>query len=171
MSFSLSLFANPWTAARQASLSITNPWSLLKLKAIELVMPSNRFIFCHPLLFLPSIFPRIRVFSNKSVSRIRIIGAMKIKTTMRYHYISNRMDKRNKTNHTKCWWICRTIRILMWTEWGGQDYKQIRGYFWGWWTWSLSWAWWWPHSGIHISKLIKLHVLTMCRLLYINYTQ
>ena len=120
MSFSLSLFANPWTAARQASLSITNPWSLLKLKAIELVMPSNRFIFCHPLLFLPSIFPRIRVFSNKSVSRIRIIGAMKIKTTMRYHYISNRMDKRNKTNHTKCWWICRTVRILMWTEWGGR---------------------------------------------------
>ena len=71
MSLSLSLFANPWTAARQASLSITNPWSLFKLKSIELVMPSNHFILCHPLLLLPSIFPSIRVFSNEPVLRIR----------------------------------------------------------------------------------------------------
>ena len=61
----------PWTEAHQASLSITNSWSLLKLMSIELVMPSNYLIFCSPLLLLPSIFPRIRVFSNESVLLIR----------------------------------------------------------------------------------------------------
>ena len=61
----------PWTAARQASLSITNSQSLLKLMSIELVMPSNHLILCCPLLLLPSIFPSIRVFSNESVLRIR----------------------------------------------------------------------------------------------------
>ena len=65
------LFATPRTAARQASLSITNSWSLLKLMSIELVMPSNYFILCHPLLLPPSIFPSIRVFSNESVLCIR----------------------------------------------------------------------------------------------------
>ena len=58
-------------AARQASLSITNSWSLLKLMPIELVMPSNYLILCHPLLLLPSIFPSIKVFSNELVLRIR----------------------------------------------------------------------------------------------------
>ena len=61
------LFATPWTLARQASLSITNSRSLLKLMSIELVMPSYHLIVCHPLLHLPSIFPSIRVFSNESV--------------------------------------------------------------------------------------------------------
>ena len=61
----------PWTAARQASLSITNSQSLLKLMSIESVMPSNHLILCHPLFFPPSIFPSIRVFSNESVLRIR----------------------------------------------------------------------------------------------------
>ena len=61
----------PWTAARQASLSITNSWSSLKLMAIESVMPSNHLILYHPLLLWPSIFPSIRVFSNKSVFLIR----------------------------------------------------------------------------------------------------
>ena len=65
------LFATSWTAAHQASLSITNSQSLLKLMSIELVMPSNRLILCHPLLLLPSIFPSIRVFPNESVLRIR----------------------------------------------------------------------------------------------------
>ena len=65
------LFATPWITAHQASLSITNSQSLLKLMSIELVMPSNYLIFCHPLLLLPSIFPSIRVFSNESVLRIR----------------------------------------------------------------------------------------------------
>ena len=60
----------PWTAASQASLPITNSWSLLKLISIESVMPSNHLIFCHPLL-LPSIFPSIRGFSNDSALRIR----------------------------------------------------------------------------------------------------
>ena len=63
--------ATPWTAARQASLSITNSQSLLKLMAIESVMPSNHFILCRPLLLPPSIFPNIRVFSNDSVLHIR----------------------------------------------------------------------------------------------------
>ena len=65
------LFATPWTAALQASLSITNSQSLLRLMSIELVMPSNHLILCHPLFLLPSIFPSIRVFSNKSVLCIR----------------------------------------------------------------------------------------------------
>ena len=65
------LFATPWTAACQASLSITNSWSLPKLMSIELVMPPNRLILCHPLLLPPSIFPSIRVFSNESALRIR----------------------------------------------------------------------------------------------------
>ena len=65
------LFATPWTAARQASLSITNSWSLLKLMSIESVMPSHHLILCHPLLLLPSIFPSIKVFSNESALRIR----------------------------------------------------------------------------------------------------
>ena len=64
------IFANPWTAAHQDSLSITNSRSLLKLVSIELVMPSNHLIFCHPLL-LPSIFPSIKVFSNESALCIR----------------------------------------------------------------------------------------------------
>ena len=64
-------FATPWTAAYQASLSITNSRSLLKLMSIELVMPSNHLILCRPLLLLPSIFPSIRVFSNESVLHIR----------------------------------------------------------------------------------------------------
>ena len=65
------LFVTAWTAASQASLSITNSQSLLKLMFIELVMPSNHLILCRPLLLLPAIFPSIRVFSNESVFRIR----------------------------------------------------------------------------------------------------
>ena len=65
------LFATPWTTARQASLSFTISWSLLKLMSIELVKPSNHLIRCRPLLLLPSIFPSIRVFSNETVLHIR----------------------------------------------------------------------------------------------------
>ena len=65
------LFVTPWSAARQASLSITNSRSLPKLMSIESVMPSNHLILCHPFLLLPSIFPSIRVFSNRSVLCIR----------------------------------------------------------------------------------------------------
>ena len=60
------LFVTPWTASHQASLSLTNSWSLLKLISIELAMPSNHLILCHPLLCPPSIFPSIMVFSNES---------------------------------------------------------------------------------------------------------
>ena len=64
-------FPAPWTAACQASLSITNTWSLLKLMSIKLVMPFNHLILCRPLLLLPSIFSKIRVFSSESVLWIR----------------------------------------------------------------------------------------------------
>ena len=65
------LFVTPWTGAHQASLSITNSWSLLKLMSIESMMPSNHLILHCPLLLPPSIFPSIRVFCNKSVLRVR----------------------------------------------------------------------------------------------------
>ena len=69
--FSHSVVSNSWTPVWQASLSFTNSWSLLKLMSIESVMPSNHLILCHPLLFLPSIFLSIRVFSNESALHIR----------------------------------------------------------------------------------------------------
>ena len=65
------LFVTPWTAARQASLSITNSQSMPRLMSIQSVMPSNHLILCGPLLLLPSIFPSIRVFSKESVLHIR----------------------------------------------------------------------------------------------------
>ena len=65
------LFATPWTATCQASLSITNSQSLLKFMSMEFVMPSNHLILCRPLLLLPSIFPSIRVFSNESALHMR----------------------------------------------------------------------------------------------------
>jgi len=65
------LFATPWIAARQASLSITNSWTSPKLMSIESVMPSSHLILCHPLLLLPPIPPSIRVFSNESTLRVR----------------------------------------------------------------------------------------------------
>ena len=64
-------FVTPWTAARQASLSITSSWSLLKLMSVESAMPSNHQILCRPLLLPPSIIPSIRIFSNESVLHIR----------------------------------------------------------------------------------------------------
>ena len=65
------LFATPWIAAHQASLSITNSWSLLKFMSIQSMMPSNHLMLYHPFLLLPSVFPSIRVFSNESVLPIR----------------------------------------------------------------------------------------------------
>ena len=67
----IQLFATPWTAAHQASLSINNSWSLLKLMSIELTMPSNDLLLCCPLLLLRSIFPSIKIFSNEMALRIR----------------------------------------------------------------------------------------------------
>ena len=68
------LFATPWIAARQASMSITNSRSSLRLTSIESVMPSNHLILCRPLLLLPSIFPSIRVFSNESVPKYFVLN-------------------------------------------------------------------------------------------------
>ena len=65
------LFATSWTAAHQASLSITNSWHLFKLMSIKSVMPSNYLVLCPPLILLPSIFPSVRVFSNESAVHIR----------------------------------------------------------------------------------------------------
>ena len=65
------LFVTPWTAARQASLSLTISWSLLEHMSIELVMPSNHLILCCPLLLLPSVFPRFRIFSKELALCIR----------------------------------------------------------------------------------------------------
>ena len=70
-SHSIQLFVTPWTAAYQAFLSITNSQSLFKFMSIKLVTPSNHLSLCHPLLLLPSIFPKFRVFSNESVLHIR----------------------------------------------------------------------------------------------------
>ena len=87
--------ATPWTAAPQASLSITNSWSLLKLMSVESVMPSNQLIFCHPLLLPPSIFPSIRIFSNESVLRIRWLKYWRFSMRPSNEYsglISFRMD-------------------------------------------------------------------------------
>ena len=88
--------ATPWTAAHQASLSITNSRGLLKLMSIELVMPSNHLILCHPLLFLPSIFPSIRVFSNESVLCIRWTFSFSISPSYEYSglisFVIDRLD-------------------------------------------------------------------------------
>ena len=65
------LFVTPWTAAHQTSLSITNSWSLVKFVSIESVMPSNHLILCYPLIFLPSVLPSIKVFSNESILHIK----------------------------------------------------------------------------------------------------
>ena len=86
----------PWTAACQASLSITNSWSLLKLMSIELVMPSNHLILCRTLLLPPSVFPSIRVFSNELVLCIRWPKywsfSFSISCSSEYSVISFRMD-------------------------------------------------------------------------------
>ena len=72
------LFMTPWTAARQASLSIANSWSLLKLMSTKSVMPSNHLVLCHPLLLLPSIFPSIRAFSNESALHLRVAKILQL---------------------------------------------------------------------------------------------
>ena len=82
----------PWTAAHQASLSISNSQSLLKLMYIESVMPSNHLILCRPLLLLPSIFPSIRVFSNESVLRLRSFSLSISPSNEYLGLISLRMD-------------------------------------------------------------------------------
>ena len=82
-----------WTAARQASLSITKSWSLLKLMSIKLVMPSNHLILCRPFLLLPSIFPSIRIFSIESVLHI-------------WWPKNLRFSFRTGSFYTALWWVC-----------------------------------------------------------------
>ena len=92
------LFVTPWTTARKASLSITNSWSLLRLMSIQSVIPSNHLILCRP-LFLPSIFPRIRGFSNESALCIRWpkYWSFSISSSNEYlRLISFSIDKFNK---------------------------------------------------------------------------
>ena len=99
MSCSVNVFATPWTAARQASLFITNSRSLFKLMSIELVMPSNHLIFCHPLLLLPSIFPSIRVFfqwisSLHQVAKVLEFFSFSISPFYEYSWLTSlRIDK------------------------------------------------------------------------------
>ena len=78
------LFVTPWTAAHQASLSITNSQSMLKLMSIELVMPSSRLMLCHPLLLLPSIFPSITVFSKWVSSLHQVARSISISPSSEY---------------------------------------------------------------------------------------
>ena len=112
------LFMTPWTAACQASLSVTNSRSLLKLMSIELVIPSNHLILCHPLLLLPSIFPSITVFSNESFLHIRWPKywnfSFGISPSNEYSGLIS-FDCTNKTfdcvDHNKLWKILQDIGI------------------------------------------------------------
>ena len=108
------LSVTPWTAARQASLSITNSQSPHKPISIESVMPSNHLILCHPLLLLPSIFPSIRVFSNESALCIR---EMQNKTTTIYHLLPVRMAAIKKSTNNKCWRGCGKKGTLLHYWW------------------------------------------------------
>ena len=81
------LFAPPWTAAHQASLSITNSWSLLTFMSIELVMLSNDLMLCHPLILLPSMFSSIRVFSSESALQIRRPKYWSFSISRSYEYL------------------------------------------------------------------------------------
>ena len=102
------LFVTPWTAARQASRSITNSQSLLKFMSIESVMPSNPLILCRPLLLLPSIFPSIRIFSNESTLHSRWPRywsfSFSISPSNKYSgLISFRIDYLRVSSHTTVW--------------------------------------------------------------------
>ena len=96
------LFANPWTAACQASLSITISWSLLKLISLESVRPSNHLILCGPLLILPTIFPSLRVFSTESALCIRWPKYWSF-SFMSYVYQDNFSCVRFTDNHSDHW--------------------------------------------------------------------
>ena len=105
------LFANPWMAAYQASLSITNSWSLPKLMSIKSVMPSNHLILCHPLLLLPSIFPSIRAFQ---MSPLLALGGQSIGVS-----VSASVNPMN----TQDW------SLLGWTGWISLQFKGLSRVF------------------------------------------
>ena len=119
---SVRFFATPWTAAHQASLSITNSWSLLKFMSIKLVMPSNHLILCHLLLLLPSVFPSIKVFSNESVLCIRWPKcwsfSFSISPSNEYSgLISFRIDWLDLLAvDTPCSWYCHHVPLIWWIQ-------------------------------------------------------
>ena len=114
------LFAAPWTAARQTSLSITNSQSLLKLMSTESVMPSNHLILWHPLLLLPSIFPSIRIFSYESALRIR---------WPKYGSFSFSISPSNE--HSGLWLVSASASVhpLGWTGWISLQFKGLSRVF------------------------------------------
>ena len=97
-------------AARQASLSIMSFWSPPKPMSIELVMPSNHLILCHPLLLLPSIFPSIRVFSNESALHIRfwVLGSMNYRSTANFSPVEDLLERFWAIIWTVKWWTAKT---------------------------------------------------------------
>ena len=149
------LFVTPRTAARQASLSITNSWSLLKLMSIESVMPSNHLIFCGPLLLPPSIFPSNRVFSSGLALLVNSRNWLEKKTSQFYKSVLN--------IHWKDWcWSWNSNTLVTWSEklthwerpwcWerskaGEEDNRGWDGWMasptrWTW-VWASSRGWWW----------------------------
>ena len=116
----------PWTTARQASLSITNSRSLLKLMPIESVMPSNHLILCRPLLLPPSIFPSIRVFSNESVLCIRWPKYSSFNCSISP---SNEYSGLMKTSfrHAQEWNLCRPLASITWLS--VVQWVTIQGFF------------------------------------------
>ena len=107
------LFVTLWTAACQASLSITNCWSLPKSMFIELVMPFNLLILCHPLLLLPSIFPRIRVFSNESALCIRWPTCWSFSFNISPSNGTPRTDQSRPYFHTSCVLLGRDRQVTV----------------------------------------------------------
>ena len=147
------LFATPWTEARQASLSITNSQSLLKLTSITSVMPSNHLILCHPLFLLPSIFPSIRVFSNESVFHIRwpkywsfmAYGASKYSSI--FILMQKMFSQRSQNSNTLA---TRCKELTHWKRpWCWERLKAGEGDNRGWDGWMASlikWKWPWANS-------------------------
>ena len=142
------LFETPWTAAHQASLSITNSRSLLKLMSIESVMPSSHFILCRPLLLLPPIPPSIRVFSNESTLRMR---------WPKYWSFSSNISPSNEhpewcwswnSNTLATWWeeLTHWKRPWCWEGLGAGEEGDDRGWN-GWMASPIRWTWVWVNSG------------------------
>ena len=125
------LFGTPWTAAHQASLSITNSQSLLKLISIESVMPSNHLILCCPLLLLPSIFPTIRVFSNESVLRIwwpkYWSFSFSILSTDKKNWKKEVFSpySTSRSSEINCGWVvCLSLIVSLWSKECGDENHQ-----------------------------------------------
>ena len=119
------LFATPWTAAHQASLSIANSWPLLRLKSVELVMPSSHLIFCCPLLHPPSVFPSIRVISHESRGYIKgsILSACLL--TCRVHHIKYKTGYADDTILIVTWVYVPWFFVSSQQRFGAMDIKAL----------------------------------------------